>query len=107
MLEDMQLRGLFARTQEPYTRLVSQLAQHFHRSPDQLGDEELRQSLLLVHLRRHHCIRAITEHCALSSLSVRTTATNRSFATPIAAPKTATSKGPAMILKYSLLKSSL
>ena len=48
MLEDMQLRGLSARTQEAYTRAVSQLAQHFRRSPEQLGDEELRQYFLYL-----------------------------------------------------------
>lgn len=48
MLEDMQLRGLSARTQEAYTRAVWQLAQHYHRSPDQLSDEELRQYFLYL-----------------------------------------------------------
>ncbi len=48
MLEDMQLRGLSARTQEAYARVVWQLAQHYHRSPDQLGDEELRQYFLYL-----------------------------------------------------------
>ena len=47
MLEDMQLRGLSARTQEAYARAVWQLAQHYHRSPEQLCDEELRQLLSL------------------------------------------------------------
>src|SRR2546425_4676692 len=48
MLEDMQLRGLSARTQEAYARAVWQLAQHYHRSPEQLGDEELRQYFVPV-----------------------------------------------------------
>ena len=48
MLEDMQLRGLSARTQQAYARAVWQLAQHYHRSPDQLGDEELRQYFLYL-----------------------------------------------------------
>ncbi len=39
----MQLRGLSARTQEAYARAVWQLAQHYHRSPERLSDEELRQ----------------------------------------------------------------
>jgi len=43
MLEDMQLLGLQQEPEVPYSRAVSQLAQHYHRSPDQLGDEELRQ----------------------------------------------------------------
>jgi hypothetical protein len=46
MLEDMQLRGLSARTQEDYARAVWQLAQHYHRCPDQLSDEDLRQYFL-------------------------------------------------------------
>jgi len=48
MLEDMQLRGLSARTQEAYARAVWQLAQHYQRRPDQLGDEELRQYFLYL-----------------------------------------------------------
>ncbi len=48
MLEDMQLRGLSARTQEAYARAVWQLAQHYRRSPEQLGDEELRQYFLYL-----------------------------------------------------------
>ncbi len=48
MLEDMQLRGLSARTQEAYARAVWQLAKHYHRSPEQLSDEELRQYFLYL-----------------------------------------------------------
>ena len=48
MLEDMQLRGLSARTQEAYARAVWQLAQHYHRRPDQLSDEDLRQYFLYL-----------------------------------------------------------
>src|SRR5512147_2337148 len=48
MLEDMQLRGLSARTQEAYSRAVSQLAQHYQSSPAQLSDEELRQYFLYL-----------------------------------------------------------
>jgi hypothetical protein len=46
MLENMQLRGLSPRTQEAYVRAVRQLAAHFHRAPDQLGEEELRECFL-------------------------------------------------------------
>ena len=48
MLEDMQLRGLSARTQEAYARAVWQLAQYYQRRPDQLSDEELRQYFLYL-----------------------------------------------------------
>ena len=43
MIEDMQLRGYSARTQEAYARAVRQLAEYFHRSPDQVSEEELRR----------------------------------------------------------------
>ena len=49
MIEDLQLRGMAERTQEMYVRAVRQLAQHFHTSPDQITEEELRQYFL--HLR--------------------------------------------------------
>ena len=48
MLEDMQLRGFSARTQECYVAAVRQLAQHYHRSPDQLTEEDLRQYFLYL-----------------------------------------------------------
>jgi len=48
MLEDMQLRGLSARTQEAYARAVWQLAQHYHRRPEQLSDEDLSQYFLYL-----------------------------------------------------------
>jgi len=48
MIEDMQLRGLSARTQECYVNAVRQLATHHHRSPDQLGEEDLRQYFLYL-----------------------------------------------------------
>jgi integrase/recombinase XerD len=34
MIEDMQLHGLAARTQEAYLLAVSQLARHYRKSPD-------------------------------------------------------------------------
>jgi site-specific recombinase XerD len=48
MIEDMQLRGFSARTQECYVAAVRQLAGHYHRSPDQLTEEELRQYFLYL-----------------------------------------------------------
>ena len=48
MLEDMQLRGLAARTQEAYLGAVQQLALHYHRSPDHITEDELRQYFLFL-----------------------------------------------------------
>jgi integrase/recombinase XerD len=53
MLEDMQLRNLSPLTQRAYTEHVARFARHFHRSPDQLGPEEIRTYLLyLTHERQ-------------------------------------------------------
>ena len=48
MIEDMQLRGLAASTQECYVTAVRQLSQHYHASPDQLSEEQLRQYFLYL-----------------------------------------------------------
>jgi integrase len=46
MVEDMQLRGFSARTQEAYAHAVQQLAAHYRKPPDQISEEELRQYFL-------------------------------------------------------------
>ena len=46
MIQDMQLRGFFPRTQQSYARAVRKLADHCHKSPDLVTDEELRQYFL-------------------------------------------------------------
>jgi site-specific recombinase XerD len=48
MIEDLQLRGLSERTQESYVQAVRQLAAHYHKSPDQISEEELRQYFLFL-----------------------------------------------------------
>lgn len=48
MVEDMQLRGFAARTQEAYLTAVCQLARYYKRSPDEISDEELRQYFLYL-----------------------------------------------------------
>jgi site-specific recombinase XerD len=53
MQVDMQLRGLALRTQEAYVQAVRQLAKHYHRSPDQISEEELRQYFLYLKSTRH------------------------------------------------------
>src|SRR3990172_5125742 len=53
MLEDMQLRGLSARTQGCYVAAVRQLAEHYHRSPDAITEEELRQYFLFLANEKH------------------------------------------------------
>ena len=48
MMEDMQLRGFSARTQECYVAAVRQLAEHYHRSPHLLAEQDLRQYFLFL-----------------------------------------------------------
>src|SRR5213592_2246779 len=54
MIECLQLRGLSERTQESYVRAVRQLAEHYHRSPNLITEEELRQYFLhLKNVKRY------------------------------------------------------
>jgi integrase/recombinase XerD len=48
MIEDMQLHGLAPRTQTSYMQAVRQLAEHYHKSPNQINQEELRQYFLYL-----------------------------------------------------------
>jgi|SRR5512134_2098907 Phage integrase, N-terminal SAM-like domain len=49
MIEEMKLAGLAAKTQEVYLQAVSALVKHYgNRSPEDLGEEEVRRYLLDV-----------------------------------------------------------
>ena len=53
MVEDMQLRGFAARTQEAYLGAVCQLARHYQKSPEAITEEELRRYFLhLVNVKK-------------------------------------------------------
>ena len=54
MIECLQLRGLSERTQEAYVRAVRQLAEHYHKSPDLISEEELRQYFLYLKNVKHY-----------------------------------------------------
>ena len=56
-LADLQLRGLSERTQELYVSAVRQLAAHYHKSPDRITEEELRDSFLF-HKHGQHSSRS-------------------------------------------------
>ncbi|MCA1617024.1 MAG: site-specific integrase [Acidobacteria bacterium] len=60
MIECLQLRGLSERTQEAYTRAVRQLAEHYHKSPDLLTEEELRQYFLFIKNAKHYSRNTMT-----------------------------------------------
>jgi hypothetical protein len=48
MLEELQRRNYAPGTIRLYLRHVAEFAQHFHRAPDQLGAEEIRQYQLYL-----------------------------------------------------------
>src|SRR5215831_15019887 len=48
MIEDMQLRGLSANTQEAYVRAVSQLTEYVKHGPVKVTEEEIRQYFLYL-----------------------------------------------------------
>jgi integrase/recombinase XerD len=69
MIDDMQLRGLSGRTQEAYLHAVCQLAEHYHKSPEDISEEELRQYFLYLknvrQLSRSTCTQIL---CAIKFL---------------------------------------
>jgi hypothetical protein len=60
MIEDLQLRGLSERTQEMYVRAVRQLADHYHKSPDRITEEERRDHFLYLKNVKHYSRSAST-----------------------------------------------
>jgi len=60
MIEDLQLRGLSERTQEMYVRAVRQLAEHYHKSPARITEEELRDYFLSLKNVKHSSRSATT-----------------------------------------------
>ncbi len=73
MIECLQLRGLSERTQESYVRAVRQLAEHYHKSPDLISEEELRQYFLYLKNVKHHSRPTMTiAICGIKFLFERT-----------------------------------
>ena len=60
MIEDLQLRGMSERTQEAYVRAVRQLADYYHKSPDLITEEDLRQYFLYMKNVKHYSRAATT-----------------------------------------------
>ena len=53
MLADLQLRGATTRTQKTYLREASNFAKYFNRSPEELGEDELKEYMLYLMKERH------------------------------------------------------
>ncbi len=60
LIEDLQLRGMSERTQEMYVRAVRQLADHDHKSPEHITEEELRDYFLSLKNVKHYSRSAST-----------------------------------------------
>lgn len=60
MIECLQLRGLSERTQESYVRAVRQLSEHYHKRPDLITEEELRQYFLFLKNVKHYSRNTMT-----------------------------------------------
>lgn len=52
-IRELALRGMAERTVEAYVTAVAALAQHYHRSPERLTDQELQDYLLYLRQDRH------------------------------------------------------
>lgn len=52
MLADLQLKGITIRTQKTYLREVENLAKYFGKSPDELGESEIKEYLLYLRNER-------------------------------------------------------
>ena len=73
MIECLQLRGLSERTQEAYVRAVRQLAEHYHKPPDQITEEELRQYFLyLKNVRKYSRAASTIAICGIKFFFERT-----------------------------------
>ena len=73
MTDEMQLRGLSSRTQQNYLNVVRQLAEYYGKSPDQIGEEELRQYFLyLMNEKRLSSSSCRVAHYAIRFLYVHT-----------------------------------
>ena len=73
MLEELERRNYSAGTTRRYLRFVERFAQHFHKSPDKLGPDDLRnyQAYLLTELKL--CPGSVENHvAALRFFFVRT-----------------------------------
>lgn len=64
MIEDMQLHGFAPKTQKCYVDAVKGLAKHYGRSPDLLGDDDIRNFFLFL-INEKGAARGRPEHLPL------------------------------------------
>jgi hypothetical protein len=69
LLEDLQLRGYSAGTQQLYVRAVRQLAAHYGKSPADITEEELRQYFLYL-MQEHQVLLRVHLATAVADLGL-------------------------------------
>ena len=88
MIEDLQLRGLSETTQGMYVRAVRMLSEHYHKSPDQVTEEELRQYFLyLKNIRKYSRTVSTIALCGIKFFFQQTLKQDWSTLTFIRAPR--------------------
>jgi len=88
MIEDLQLRGLSETTQGMYVRAVRMLSEHYHKSPDQITEEELRQYFLyLKNVRKYSRTASPIALCGIKFFFQHTLKQDWSTLTFIRAPR--------------------
>lgn len=83
MRQDLQLRGMSQPTQDNYTRSVRKLSEHYHKLPDQITEEEIRDYFLfLKNVKKYGCststlVRTLTDAASSSSTPTPSNAIGR------------------------------
>ena len=73
MLEELQRRHYSEATTRRYIRLIERFAQHFHRSPDRLGPQHIREYQAQLFTRHKLTPGSVTNHlCALRFFYIQT-----------------------------------
>ena len=77
MLEELQRRHYSEATTRRYIRFIERFAQHFHRSPDRLGPQHIREYQAQLFTVRRLAPGSVTNHlCALRFFYIQTLASD-------------------------------
>jgi hypothetical protein len=105
MLADLQLRGATPRTQKTYLREAGNLAKYFNRSPEELGEDELKEYMLCLTKERHLSEGTYRFYVAALKFLYRTTPKREWVVEKIKCPKR--ERKPPVVLAISEVESIL